>query len=84
MERVAASPESCFWGFLDPELPPVLKVADGSELLVEAVTHHAGDAPDLLMDDAIERVVGSDCGVRPWAGRAHHDRADLGGRGDAG
>ena len=65
MERVAASPESCFWGFLDPELPPVLKVADGSELLIEAVTHHAGDAPDLLMDDGIRAL---------WAAIPESDR----------
>ena len=65
VERVAASPESCFWGFLDPELPPVLKVADGSELLIEAVTHHAGDAPDLLMDDGIRAL---------WAAIPESDR----------
>ena len=56
MERVAATSETCFWGFLDPDLSPVLKVVDGSELVIEAVTHHAGDAPDLLMDDGIRAL----------------------------
>jgi len=56
VERVAATSETCFWGFLDPDLSPVLKVVDGSELVIEAVTHHAGDAPDLLMDDGIRAL----------------------------
>lgn len=31
----------------------MLTVDPGTELWIEAVTHHAGDAPDLLMDDGV-------------------------------
>jgi acetamidase/formamidase len=43
MDRLPATPDHCFWGFLDPDLEPVLTVDDGTELTIEAVTHHAGD-----------------------------------------
>jgi acetamidase/formamidase len=51
-----ATPETCFWGFIDPDLPPVLTIHSGDVVRVEAITHHAGDAPDLLMDVGIEAV----------------------------
>jgi acetamidase/formamidase len=44
------------WGYFDNTRPPALVVAPGDEVAVEAITHHAGDAPDLLMDDVIERI----------------------------
>lgn len=66
MDRLVATPDSCFWGFFDPSLPPVLTVDAGTELTIEAVTHHAGDAPDLLMDDGIRAI---------WAGIPEADRA---------
>jgi acetamidase/formamidase len=65
MHRLTATPDTCFWGYLDPDQPCVLKVDPGEELLIEAVTHHAGDAPDLLMDDGIRAL---------WAGIAEPDR----------
>jgi acetamidase/formamidase len=34
----------------------VLEVEPGTTLTIEAVTHHAGDAPDLLMDDGIAAI----------------------------
>ena len=43
----------------------MLELRSGDVVRVEAVTHHAGDAPDLLMDDAI-RVL--------WAGIPEADR----------
>jgi acetamidase/formamidase len=51
-----ATPETCYWGFIDRDRPPVLTVADGDIIEVEAVTHHAGDAPDLLMDDGVRAL----------------------------
>lgn len=51
-----ATPETCFWGYIDREQPPCLTVDDGDVIEVEAVTHHAGDAPDLLMDDGIRAL----------------------------
>ena len=56
MDRLTAAPEHCFWGFLDPALEPVITVDDGTELTIEAVTHHAGDAPDLMMDDGMRAI----------------------------
>jgi acetamidase/formamidase len=51
--QLAATPATVHWGYFDRTLAPVLTVASGSLVSLEAVTHHAGDAPDLLMDDAI-------------------------------
>lgn len=51
-----ATPKTCFWGFFDKTLPPVLTVNSGDIIYVEALTHHAGDAPDLLMDDGVKAV----------------------------
>jgi acetamidase/formamidase len=54
--QLAATPETCYWGFLDRDQPAVLEVASGATIAVEAVTHHAGDAPDLLMDAGIRAI----------------------------
>ena len=78
MDRLTAAPEHCFWGFLDPALEPVITVDDGTELTIEAVTHHAGDAPDLLMDDGIRAIWAAIAEADPGSRRAHHDRADRG------
>ena len=51
-----ATPATCFWGFFDRDLPPVLTVRSGDRVRVETLTHHAGDTPDLLMDDGIRAV----------------------------
>jgi acetamidase/formamidase len=41
------------WGYFDAAMAPALKVRSGDIVRAEAITHHAGDAPELLMDDAI-------------------------------
>ncbi len=51
-----ARPDTVHWGFFDPSLAPVLTVQSGDLVQIEAVTHHAGDAPDLLFDEGIERI----------------------------
>ena len=51
-----ATPETCFWGFFDASLPPVLRVRSGDLVRVETLTHQAGDAPDLMMDDGVRAV----------------------------
>jgi acetamidase/formamidase len=56
VHELPATPETVHWGYFDPGLEPVLTVESGDLVQVEALTHHAGDAPDLLMDDGIERV----------------------------
>ena len=51
--HLRATPDTCYWGYIDRDQPPCLTVDDGDMIAVEAITHHAGDAPDLLMDDGI-------------------------------
>ena len=54
--RLPATPETCFWGYFDPAESPVLEIASGDRVSIEALTHHAGDAPDLMMDDGVKAV----------------------------
>jgi acetamidase/formamidase/catechol 2,3-dioxygenase-like lactoylglutathione lyase family enzyme len=54
--RLAATPDSCFWGYIDRAEPAILTVDPGDLIEIEAITHHAGDAPDLLMDDGIRAI----------------------------
>jgi acetamidase/formamidase len=51
-----ATPKTVHWGYFDASLAPALRVKSGDLVQIEAVTHHAGDAPDLLMDETIERL----------------------------
>jgi acetamidase/formamidase len=51
-----ATPATCFWGFFDAALPPVLRVRSGDLVWIETLTHQAGDAPDLMMDDGVTAV----------------------------
>lgn len=51
-----ATPATVHWGYFDHALAPVLEVRSGDLVQVQALTHHAGDAPDLLMDGGIEEV----------------------------
>ena len=51
-----ATPATCFWGFFDASLPPVLRVRSGDLVRIETLTHQAGDAPDLMMDDGVRAV----------------------------
>ena len=54
-----ATPSTVHWGFFDPRLPPAVVVASGDLIQIETLTHHAGDAPDLLMDDGVAAVFDS-------------------------
>jgi len=45
--------ETVHWGYFDAALAPALKVKSGDHVHIQAITHHAGDAPDLMLDDAI-------------------------------
>ena len=64
--HLPATLASCFWGYLDRDETAVLEVDPGDEVVIEAVTHHAGDAPDLLMDEGVRAI---------WDGIAESDRA---------
>jgi acetamidase/formamidase len=56
IHELRATPASVHWGYFDARLEPALTVESGDLVHVEALTHQAGDAPELLMDEAIERV----------------------------
>ena len=51
-----ATPETCHWGYFDASLAPAIKVKSGDLIQAQAVTHHAGDAPELMMDDAVWHI----------------------------
>ncbi len=51
-----ATADTVHWGYFDPRLTPVLTVDSGDLVSIETLTHHAGDAPDLLMDQGIAEV----------------------------
>ena len=44
------------WGYFDCGLAPALRIKSGDLVQVEAITHHAGDAPELLMDERIRQL----------------------------
>jgi acetamidase/formamidase len=58
LHHLNANPRTIHWGYFDAALAPVLKVRSGDLVQAEAITHHAGDAPDLMMDDAISEIFG--------------------------
>lgn len=51
-----ATPETVHWGYFSPEIPPALRVRSGDLIQAQAVTHHAGDDPDLMFDADIRRI----------------------------
>lgn len=56
LHQLRASPKTVHWGYFDAAMAPVLKVKSGDIIRAEAITHHAGDAPDLMMDEAITSI----------------------------
>ena len=65
LHTLKATVENCHWGYFSATQAPAIKVKSGDLIQAEAVTHHAGDAPDLMMDDALKAV---------WAGIPEEDR----------
>jgi acetamidase/formamidase len=56
LHRLPATPKTVHWGYFDAALAPALRVRSGDLILAEAITHHAGDAPELMMDAPIQRL----------------------------
>jgi len=56
LHNLPAVPGAVHWGYFDNALEPAVTVDSGDMVALEALTHHAGDAPDLLMDEGISRV----------------------------
>jgi acetamidase/formamidase len=51
-----ANPKTVHWGYFDAGIAPVLEVKSGDLIQAEAITHHAGDAPELMMDAGISTI----------------------------
>jgi acetamidase/formamidase len=84
LHELRATPATCFWGFFDASLPPVLRVRSSDLIRVETLTHQAGDAPDLMMDAGVEAVYGAipietrGPGVHVMTGPIHVEGAEPG------
>ncbi len=53
---LVATPANVHWGYFDHALRPALEIDPGDLVRIETITHQAGDAPDLMMDDAIHEI----------------------------
>jgi acetamidase/formamidase len=56
LHHLRATPKTVHWGYFDAALAPAITVANGDIIRAEALTHHAGDAPELMMDDGITAI----------------------------
>jgi len=56
LHTLRATPENVHWGYFDPSIGPSLKIKSGDLVQAEAITHHAGDAPELMMDETVNRL----------------------------
>src|ERR1700691_3485770 len=56
LHQLPASSRTVHWGYFDAALAPVLRVRSGDLIRAEAITHRAGDAPELMMDETIQRL----------------------------
>lgn len=54
--QLNATADNVHWGYFDRDRAAVLSVQSGDIVAVETVTQHAGDAPELMMDDAIRAL----------------------------
>lgn len=51
-----ATPETVNWGYFDNSAEPVREISSGDIVRIETVSHHAGDAPDYMMDDGVREI----------------------------
>lgn len=56
LHTLKATPETVHWGYFSPDIKPALTIRSGDLVQAEAITHHAGDAPDLMFDAGVERI----------------------------
>jgi acetamidase/formamidase len=56
LHHLKATPKTVHWGYFDAAIAPVLQVKSGDIIRAEAITHHAGDAPDLMMDEGVTAI----------------------------
>ena len=53
---IKATPETVNWGYFDNSLEPVCTIKSGDIVYMETLTHHAGDAPEYLMDEGVKAI----------------------------
>lgn len=56
LHELKATLETVQWGAFDSSVKPVLHVRSGDLVMIECLAHHAGDAPDYMMDDVIRDI----------------------------
>ncbi len=56
LHHLPATPAHVHWGYFDAALAPALTVKSGDLIRAEAITHHAGDAPELMMDETVSAI----------------------------
>jgi acetamidase/formamidase len=56
LHTLKATPQTVHWGYFDPSTPPSLRIRSGDLVQAEAITHHAGDAPELMMDEGVTQI----------------------------
>lgn len=56
LHYLKATPETVHWGYFSPSIKPALTIKSGDLVHAEAITHHAGDAPELMFDEGVERI----------------------------
>ncbi|HTI81042.1 MAG TPA: acetamidase/formamidase family protein [Acetobacteraceae bacterium] len=66
LHHLPAQAGNVHWGYFSASLAPALHVQSGDFIRAEAITHHAGDAPDLMMDAGISAL---------YAAIPEHDRS---------
>ncbi len=56
LHRLRATPATVHWGYFSASIAPALRIQSGDLVQIEAVSHHAGDDPDLMFDAGIEAL----------------------------
>src|ERR1700722_2843883 len=56
LHHLRATPKTVHWGYFDPSTGPVLRVRSGDLVQAEGITHHAGGAPELMMDEGVTSI----------------------------
>lgn len=56
LHTLKATSKTVHWGYFDNSVKPALEINSGDIVSAETVTHQAGDAPDLMMDDGIKEI----------------------------
>ena len=56
LHSLKATVDTVTWGYFDNSLKPALTARPGDLVEIETLAHHAGAAPDLMMDDGVRAV----------------------------